>query len=265
MKKKTLPALLSVLMVTTVFSCAVRQSTYEKKADEAQELAILRAALEGERDGLKVNLEESAKQKIKLEASLAYLAGQLDMVSQERDEARKRASELDKEIVRLMEKKDEQVQPVQKTSPVFEDLLMTMKAEVERGLVGISEYEGKISVTLVDSILFDSVKNEVKKGGEEVLGKVVSVLKYVESKSIQIEGHTDNMKISGSLSKRYSSNWELSSARAINVARFLQRQGIPGERLSAVAFGEWKPVADNSTPEGRARNRRIEITLVDKD
>ncbi|MCL2102892.1 MAG: OmpA family protein [Syntrophorhabdaceae bacterium] len=140
-----------------------------------------------------------------------------------------------------------------------------MKAEVERGLVGISEYEGKISVTLVDSILFDSVKNEVKKGGEEVLGKVVSVLKYVESKSIQIEGHTDNMKISGSLSKRYSSNWELSSARAINVARFLQRQGIPGERLSAVAFGEWKPVADNSTPEGRARNRRIEITLVDKD
>ena len=73
------------------------------------------------------------------------------------------------------------------------------------------------------------------------------------------------MLISPSLAKRYPTNWELSAARAINVTRFLQQQGIDTDRLSAVAYGEWKPVGDNDTPEGRAKNRRIEINLVDRD
>jgi len=82
---------------------------------------------------------------------------------------------------------------------------------------------------------------------------------------IEIEGHTDNVQISRALAQRYPTNWELSAARAINVARFLQDQGIDPGNLSAVAYGEWKPVATNDTAEGKAKNRRIEIILVPKE
>jgi chemotaxis protein MotB len=87
----------------------------------------------------------------------------------------------------------------------------------------------------------------------------------VNDKAIRIEGHTDNVAINRSLAQRYPTNWELSAARAINVARYLEQQAIAPGSLSAAAFGEFKPVADNSTVEGRAKNRRIEIVLVPKD
>jgi chemotaxis protein MotB len=140
-----------------------------------------------------------------------------------------------------------------------------MKSEISRGQITISELKGKLTVNMVDSILFDSGKAEVKKGGLEILGKVISILKEVKDKSIRIEGHTDNVQISRALAQRYPTNWELSAARAINVARYLQDEGIGPGQLSAAAYGEWKPVAENDTPEGRARNRRIEIILVPKE
>jgi chemotaxis protein MotB len=87
----------------------------------------------------------------------------------------------------------------------------------------------------------------------------------VDDKAIRIEGHTDAIPISGSLAQRYPTNWELSAARAINVARYLQKEAINPALLSAAGFGEFKPVADNATVEGRAKNRRIEIVLVPKD
>ena len=108
-------------------------------------------------------------------------------------------------------------------------------------------------------------KAEVKQEGLVVLGKVIEVLKTVTDKSIRIEGHTDNQPIVGPLTQRYQTNWELSASRAINVARYLQKQAIESANLSAAAFGEFKPVADNATQEGRAKNRRIEIVLVPKE
>ena len=93
----------------------------------------------------------------------------------------------------------------------------------------------------------------------------MDILKSVTDKAIRIEGHTDNVKIGGVLAQKYPTNWELSAARAVNVTRFLQAQGLNPEDLGAVAYGENKPVADNETPEGRAQNRRIEINLVAKE
>jgi chemotaxis protein MotB len=150
-------------------------------------------------------------------------------------------------------------------SSTYESLLEKMKSEISKGQVTISELKGKLTVNMVDSILFDSGRAEVKKGGLEILGKVISILKDVNDKSIRIEGHTDNVQISRALAQRYPTNWELSAARAINVARYLQDEGIDPGQLSAVAYGEWKPVAENDTPEGRAKNRRIEIILVPKE
>jgi chemotaxis protein MotB len=118
---------------------------------------------------------------------------------------------------------------------------------------------------MVEAILFDSGKAEVKSDGLKVPGKVTDVLKNVKDKSIRIEGHTDNIRIKGALAQKYPTNWELSSARAINVARYLQEQGVDPTLLSAAAFGEYKPIASNGTSEGRAKNRRIEIILIPKE
>jgi len=118
---------------------------------------------------------------------------------------------------------------------------------------------------VVDKILFDSGEARIKEDGLKVLQRVVDILQTVKDKNILIEGHTDNVPIVGRLAQRYPTNWELSHARAINVTRYLQEKGIDPRILSATAYGEYQPIADNSTPEGRAKNRRIAIILLPKD
>ena len=154
---------------------------------------------------------------------------------------------------------------VREVSSTYDQLVAKMKGEIDKGQVTISELRGKLTVNMVEAILFDSGKAESKQEGLVVLGKVIEILKTVSDKAIRIEGHTDNKPVVGPLTQRYPTNWELSAARAINVARYLQKQGIEPAVLSAAAFGEFRSVADNATPEGRAKNRRIEIVLVPKD
>jgi chemotaxis protein MotB len=158
-----------------------------------------------------------------------------------------------------------QQEKVEKVSATYEGLLQKMKGEIAKGEVTISELKGKLTLNMVDSILFDSGKSEVKTEGAAVLQKVVSILKDVRDRSIRIEGHTDNVQIGGALARQYPTNWELSAARAINVTRTLEKQGIDAASLAAVAYGETRPIAGNDTQEGRAKNRRIEIVLVAKD
>ncbi len=301
MMRKIALAALAAALALGVSACTVMQSTYQQKVSEAETMAGRYASLQKAYEALSVengelryrgdrlaaDLAAMTQQKGKVETDLSYMTGQRDKLSQDREELseilkartdtlsqnvfelRKKVADLEEENAglrreneRLARAKEEQVQ---KVSSTYENLLEKMKVEVAQGQVAISELKGKLSVTMVDAILFDSGRAEVKRGGLDVLRKVISILKDVRDKSIRIEGHTDNLHIGGALAKRYPSNWELSAARAINVARYLQDQGIDPAQLSAVAYGEWKPVADNATPEGRAKNRRIEITLVERE
>jgi len=218
--------------------------------------------LQSKSDTLSQTIFELRRKVTDLEAENGKLRERNAVLQKSLDEKTKRAADLEKEVETLKKAKEEQVQ---KVSSTYEDLLVKMKSEISKGQVTISELKGKLTVNMVDSILFDSGKAEVKEGGLEILGKVISILKDVNDKSIRIEGHTDNVKIIGKLAQRYPTNWELSAARAINVARYLQDQGMDPGQLSAVAYGEWKPVATNDTEEGKAKNRRIEINLVPKE
>ena len=147
----------------------------------------------------------------------------------------------------------------------YDDLVGLMDAEIKRGEVTISELQGQLTVNMVDRILFDSGKADIKPGGLEVLRRVGGILKGAADKNIQVEGHTDNVPISPRLKETFPSNWELSTTRATTVLRFLQDSaGIDGSRLSATGFGQYRPQADNDTPEGRSQNRRIQIVLVPK-
>jgi chemotaxis protein MotB len=145
----------------------------------------------------------------------------------------------------------------------YDELMDKMQGEISRGEVTISELKGKLTVNLVERILFDSGKADLKPAGLEVLKRVGDILRQETDKEVRVEGHTDNVPVSPRLQDTFPSNWELSTARASNVVRFLQdRVGIPGERLSSCGFGQYRPLADNATAAGRAENRRIQIVLV---
>ena len=116
---------------------------------------------------------------------------------------------------------------------------------------------------MVDKILFPSGEASITTAGLRILQRVGAVLKTTEGKIIRVEGHTDNVAISDKLKSTFATNWELSTARATNVVRFLQDSvGIDATRLQAVGLSQYHPVAPNTTVQGRSQNRRIEIALL---
>ncbi|MBD1401366.1 OmpA/MotB family protein [Pelovirga terrestris] len=145
----------------------------------------------------------------------------------------------------------------------YEELVEALEEEITRGELTISNLEGKLTVNLLNQILFDSGATQLREEGKKVLKNLGDVLHRFPDRALQIAGHTDNVQISSRLAERFPTNWELSTARATSVIHFLQQEAdIPGNRLIAAGFSEYQPVADNSTPQGRAQNRRIEILLV---
>jgi chemotaxis protein MotB len=149
----------------------------------------------------------------------------------------------------------------QETQKQYDALVQGLSKEVEKGQLQVRQYKNMLSVDLAEQIFFDSGSATLKEGGKDVLKKVGSELKSYENKIIRVIGHTDNVPV---LKSPFPSNWELSVARATTVVRFLQDVGVPPERLIAAGRGEYNPVAPNDTPEGRQKNRRIEIMLIDQ-
>jgi len=166
--------------------------------------------------------------------------------------------------VEIEQERLEKQAALEKMQSSYSQLEKQMQQEIQRGEITISELEGRLTVNMVDSILFPSGSAKIKKEGLEVLKRVADIVKDVADKDIEVEGHTDNIPISSRIKKHFDSNWELSTARAVTVVRFLQEQGVTGERLSAVGLGEFHPIASNDTRKGRAQNRRIQIVLVPK-
>ncbi len=114
-------------------------------------------------------------------------------------------------------------------------------------------------IRLNNAIFFDSGSAEIKKQSEDTLVEVAGFLNTIDN-YIRVEGHTDNVPIRRS---NYPSNWELSTARAVNVVKiFINKCNFSPDKLIAVGYGEFKPVADNDTPEGRAKNRRIDVIVL---
>ena len=261
--RKTFLTITALSLVTLGAAACVSKSEYTKAVESAE---VRYNALEAQNASIKKDLADAKKRNEQLAADNAQLESTLMSKSGELGktivELRQRVSGLERDLAESNKAREEKVREVSST---YEQLVKKMKGEIDKGQVTISELKGRLSVNMVDAILFDSGKAEVKQEGLVVLGKVIEILKTVNDKSIRIEGHTDNKPIVGPLVQRYPTNWELSAARAINVARYLQQQGIESTKLSAAAFGEFKTVADNATAEGRAKNRRIEIVLVPKE
>ncbi|RKZ18152.1 hypothetical protein DRQ17_03475 [bacterium] len=156
-----------------------------------------------------------------------------------------------KEMVKQTEKKDTTAIPIKEE---FKELLEG---------IDITGTDEQLKIILPGKKLFPPGSVEISKEGKELLRQLGNILKRLKNRRILIEGHTDNSRISGTLKKKYPTNWELSAARAVKVVRFLiEEVGIDPKRIAAIAYGEYHPIADNSTSEGRAKNRRIVVTLL---
>lgn len=203
----------------------------------------LSSRFEKERDDLKNAREELQVQVKNLDQEKATLANRLEL-----------------QIANVSKAKEQEIDRLKAT---YDTLMADMKAEVEQGQVTITKLADRLSVSLVDRILFPSGEADITPAGLKVLQRVGNVLKNAENKIIRVEGHTDNINISDKLTYKFPTNWELSTTRASNVVRFLQETVlIDPTRLEAVGLSEFHPVASNATAKGRSQNRRIEIALL---
>ena len=196
---------------------------------------------------------------IEAEARAKDLAAKLEATEAERAALAAAKESLTKDVA----SKDEELQKLKSTETELRDKL---KSELSSGDISLTEDGGKLRVGLVDKVLFNSGEATINKRGESVLMKVGSILAAINDRQILVSGHTDITPIGEKRASQFASNWELSTARATNVVRFLQEKAnVPGERLVASGYGEFHPVASNKTAAGRAKNRRIEILLVPDD
>jgi chemotaxis protein MotB len=187
---------------------------------------------------------------------------------QERSMLKSRVSDLESMLGELKQQsaglaeqvraKEEELAKVQATQ---DELVAGLQDEIASGQIQVERLRGQLRVDVVDEILFDSGDATVKPAGKDVLKKVAAVLANAE-RQIRVLGHTDDVPITGRLAETYPTNWELSAARAVNVVRFLHEEaGLDPARLSASAQSQYHPRAANDSPEGRQKNRRIEILL----
>ncbi len=158
----------------------------------------------------------------------------------------------------------QQAQQLQYLNSTYQQLNQSLQAEVNSDQVKVRQLQNRLEVTMVNAILFPEGGWELHQHGQEELNKIVPALQGVSGKQIVIQGYTDNLPILPPLTERFPTNWSLSAARAISVVRYLVAQGLDPNQLSAVAFGQYRPIASNDTPEGRAQNRRINIEIQDQ-
>lgn len=144
---------------------------------------------------------------------------------------------------------------------VYDELAISLQEWTDRGLVDIRMNGDRIEVDMKARLLFSSGDVRLSADAMNALRQVARSLVAIPN-PIQVEGHTDNVPIANAV---YRSNWELSAARAASVVQFLQSQGVDPRRLAAVGRGEYHPIADNNSEEGRARNRRVTLLILGQE
>ncbi|MGH7312492.1 MAG: OmpA family protein [Candidatus Rokuibacteriota bacterium] len=206
---------------------------------------------------------ELEAQKLSLQHQIATLNDRLSETEQRSAELASQKDDLANQKAQLAAQKDEEIRRLRGT---HDTLVKDLESEIAKGEIKVKQIRDRLSVQLVEKILFDSGKTDIKAQGKAVLDKVGNVLRNVTDKQFRIEGYTDSVPISAGLRSKFPTNWELSTRRATTVLRFLQdTAGVDGKYLSAVGYGPHRPVAANDTEQGRAENRRIEIVLTPLD
>lgn len=229
------------------------QEVVEERDDLLQRVELLEASnqsLSSERLRLLDEFEDVRVEREELDTE----------VRQQRKEGARLAKSLSAREAELARQNAE----VARLSGTYRALVKDLESELAAGQIEIEQLREGLRVNVSDEILFASGSAVLGAEGATVLRKVAGQLGKLPH-SIEIEGHTDDVPITGALTRRYPSNWELAGARAASVVRLFEQAGIDGSRLAAVSYASTRPVAANDTLEDRSRNRRIEIRLKPND
>jgi chemotaxis protein MotB len=245
-----------VLFTLLAPGCGVKKETHQKVLDELTATQLKLDETQGERDKLLKGRDVLLSDKEKLGASL-------DDKSRAEAEARARAAKLAEEMqateAELLDLR-KQREATDKRLAAFRDLTEKFRKLVDTGKLKVTFRQGQMVLELPSGVLFSSGKADLSSGGEGALQEILDVLKEFSDRRYLIAGHTDNIPVK---SRKFKSNWLLSTARAVSVVTYMtDKAGFDATNLAAAGYGEFSPVADNSTDEGRAKNRRIEIILV---
>src|SRR5688572_2214029 len=253
-----------LLCISLVFSACVKSSTYEslkkKRAaenaaaatkqkeleDKIAKLETELTAVKEERAALQKQYDNTTSMNAAMEERLKQLGQNVESLNKEKAVNQARLEELRKQKAAAEER-----------AAVFRNLVAKLRGMIDAGQLKVVIRDGRMIIALPNDILFDSGSTAVKKAGKEALGKVAKILANVDRRFLVV-GHTDNVPIK---TAQFSSNWELSTARAVEVVQLLVKEGMNPKSLSAAGYSEFDPVAQNDTPEHKALNRRIEIVL----
>ncbi len=260
----SLPLIAAFLL--TVSACGVPQEIHD---ETLQDLENTRIELSETRKA-KADMEDELTSKIEtLEAAIAALEGDKAALEEELAEARAdlalygdRAGSLEDALEASRAELDELRRARRQTEErlqAYRDIANQLAGMIEAGQLSVTIRDGRMVINLADDILFDSGRTDIKDDGQRALEELAEVLTEIPDRNFLIAGHTDNIPIR---SGRFASNWELSTARAVQVVRFLQDKGVDPTTLAAAGYGEFDPIASNEEAETRALNRRIEIILM---
>jgi chemotaxis protein MotB len=230
--------------------------------------------VEAERDALTLEKQRLAERIELLEASNESLGSERVKLIDEMETLREAHDALDRDVTGLRAAKAELTEnlqaretelaarraEVEQLHGTYDGLVKDLESEVATGQIEIQQLREGLQLNLTQDVLFASGSAELNDAGRSVLSKVAQRLKALPQR-VEVRGHTDSLPIRGALAARFPSNWELAGARASGVVRFLAEHKIDPKRLISVSHGEYEPIASNDTPEGRQKNRRIEITL----
>lgn len=257
--KTITPVLLAVALGFGAAACGVNEDLYnatvKDRDQQKQKLAETQKALEQEKAQHAKDVDARDARNAVLAKKLTSLGQDVSRLETERGNL---GGELEQAQKRMEELRKAQAQAEERAAQ-FRKLVSQFKALTDAGKLQVEIRENRMIVRLGDKILFDPGKTDLKPEGKDALTQVTAVLKTLPNRNFQVAGHTDNVPIK---SKRFRSNWDLSTARAVEVTNFMIGAGMEPKRLSAAGYADQSPVAPNDTPENMAKNRRIEITLV---
>jgi chemotaxis protein MotB len=262
MRDKPLQAAILIATLATTLAavgCGVNEDVYNatvKDRDaQKQKLAATESDLDKERAKHRKDVDARDARLLVLTNKLESLGQNVSRLETERGNL---GGELEQAQKRMEELKKAQAQAEARAAQ-FRKLVTQFKALTDAGKLQVEIRENRMIVRLGDKILFDPGKTDLKPEGKDALTQVTAVLKSLPNRNFQVAGHTDNVPIK---SKRFRSNWDLSTARAVEVTNFMIAAGMEPKRLSAAGYADQSPVAPNDSSDNMAKNRRIEITLV---
>ena len=243
-----------VLLAGSLLGTAcVTSGTFEAKQAELATAVKEKDALKQENAKLQAKVDDLNKQ-------ISDLKKQMDQVSAygkgKADEAGALAAGMEN-LQKRLDELEKQKKVAEERAAMFRSLVDKLRSMVDAGQIKVTVRNGRMLLVLPNDILFDSGKTELKAEGKDAIAKVAKVLASMD-RHFLVAGHTDNIAIK---TKRFHSNWELSTERAVEVVRLLIDSGMKPSQVGAAGYAEYDPAATNSTAEGQAQNRRIEIVV----